>query len=162
MSFLDIDERFIEIADLVDIVYSPLVDIKEFPEGVDVALVEGAVSSEDDQRKIELIRERTRILVSLGDCAVTANVPAMRNRFKVKDLLARAYVENVSAPGEPTPLSADEIPALHPLAKPVHEVVRVDIYVPGCPPPADIIYFVLTELLEGRVPDLTGKTRFGI
>ena len=83
MSFLDMDERLIELAALVDLVHSPLVDTKEFPENVDVVLVEGAVSSEEDLEKIQKIRERSRILVSLGDCAVTANVPSMRNRFSV-------------------------------------------------------------------------------
>jgi NAD-reducing hydrogenase small subunit len=78
MSFLDLDERLIELAEKVDVVYSPLVDAKEFPPGVDVTLVEGSVSSTSDLEKIRRVRERTRILVSLGDCAVTGNVPAMR------------------------------------------------------------------------------------
>ena len=96
MSFLDLDERLLEIAERADIVYSPLVDIKEFPLDVDVCLVEGAVSSEEDLHKIGVVRERTRTLVSLGDCAVTANVPGMRNPIGVKPLLDRAYVENVT------------------------------------------------------------------
>jgi len=79
MSFLDIDERLLTLAESADLVYSPLVDAKVFPEGVDVTLVEGAVSSEEDLRKIKMVRQRTTILVSLGDCAVTANVPGMRN-----------------------------------------------------------------------------------
>ena len=81
MSFLDMDERLLELAARVDLVYGCLVDAKEFPEGVDITLVEGAVSSEDDLRKIRQVRQRTRILVSLGDCAVTSNVPGMRNPF---------------------------------------------------------------------------------
>ena len=94
MSFLDIDEHLIELDAVAQIVWSPLVDTKEFPPDVVVTLVEGAVSSEEDYHKIKMIRERTQILVSLGDCAVTANVPGMRNQFKTKDVLDRAYMEN--------------------------------------------------------------------
>jgi NAD-reducing hydrogenase small subunit len=158
MSFLDMDERLIELASKVDLVYSPLVDAKEFPADVDITLVEGAVSSEEDLHKIRTIRGRTKTLVSLGDCAVTANVPAMRNPFTVQSVYDRAYCENVTlAPGIPDQV----IPRLLPYARPVHEVVNVDVYIPGCPPSADVIYYALTELLEGRGPELSSRTRFG-
>ena len=157
MSFLDMDERLLEIAERADIVYSPLVDTKEYPADVDVCLVEGAVSSEDDLHKIRLVRERTKTLVSFGDCAVTANVPGMRNPIGVRPLLERAYLENVTlAPGIPL----DVVPALLPTARPVHRVVNVDVFLPGCPPSADLIYRALVDLLEGRTPDTTGA-RFG-
>ena len=158
MSFLDMDERLIELASKADLVYSPLLDAKEFPPDVDVTLVEGAVSSEEDLHKIRKIRQRTRLLVSLGDCAVTANVPAMRNPLPLVAVCDRAYRENVTlAPGTPS----EVIPRLLPYARPVHEVVQVDVYVPGCPPSADVIYYAVTELLEGREPNLSAKTRFG-
>lgn len=158
MSFLDLDERLIELAGKVDLVYSPLVDYKEYPEGVDVALVEGAVSSEEDLEKIRRVRERTKLLVSLGDCAVTANVPGMRNPFGVKAIMDRAYIENVThAPGYPT----EVVPVLLPHSLPIHHMVPVDAFVPGCPPSADVIYFFLSEVLEGRVPDVGALTRFG-
>ena len=158
MSFLDLDERLIEVAGKADLVYSPLVDIKEFPENVDIALVEGAVSSEEDFHKIQMIREKTQILVSLGDCSVTANVPGMRNPFGVKAVCDRAYTENVTLnPGTPTQV----IPKLLPYARPIHEVVNVDVFIPGCPPSADTIYYALSELLEGRQPELSTRTRFG-
>jgi NAD-reducing hydrogenase small subunit len=158
MSALDMDERWIELANLVDLVYSPLVDAKEYPENVDVVLVEGAVSSEEDLEKIQKIRERTKILVSLGDCAVTANVPSMRNRFPVAEVEHRAYIENAQLNQQ---VPRQVIPALLPKSRPVHEFVDVDVFVPGCPPSADTIHFVLMELLAGRMPDLAAKTRFG-
>jgi NAD-reducing hydrogenase small subunit len=158
MSALDMDERWIELAGLVDLVYGPLVDCKEYPENVDVVLVEGAVSSEEDLEKIEKIRQRTRTLVSLGDCAVTANVPSMRNRFPVPEVEHRAYIENAQLNQQ---VPRQVVPALLAQARPVHEFVNVDVFVPGCPPSADTIYFVLTELLAGRTPDLAAHTRFG-
>lgn len=158
MSFLDMDERLIDLAGKVDLVYSPLVDNKEFPPDVDITLVEGAVSSEEDLHKIKAIRGRTKLLVSLGDCAITANVPAMRNPFTVESVYDRAYRETATlTPGTPT----EVIPRLLPYARPVHEVVSVDVFVPGCPPSAAVIFFTLTELLEGRQPELTARTRFG-
>jgi NAD-reducing hydrogenase small subunit len=157
MSILDMDERLLEVAELVDIVYSPLIDAKVYPDDVDFCLVEGAVSSEDDLHKIKLVRERTRTLVSLGDCAVTANVPSMRNPIGVLPLLNRAYVENVTLnPGVPL----DVVPALLPTARPVHLVVKVDVFLPGCPPSADLIHSALVDLLQGRTPDTHGA-RFG-
>src|SRR3954471_2383446 len=114
MSFLDMDERLLAIAGAADLVYSPLVDAKEFPADVEVTLVEGAVSSEEDLHKIKLIRERTRILVSLGDCAVTANVPGMRNPFGTKAVYDRAYRENVTFdPGIPDQVSARDRDGAH-------------------------------------------------
>ena len=158
MSILDMDERLIELVDHADLVYSPLVDTKEYPENVDVVLVEGAVSTEDDLEKIRTVRRRTRILVSLGDCAVTANVPSLRNRFPVEAVEHRAYLENAEFNQQ---VPRDIVPRLLPTSRPVHESVKVDVFVPGCPPSADTIHFVLTELLAGRIPDLTDKTRFG-
>ena len=157
MSFLDMDERLFEITERADIVFSPLIDAKEYPLDVDFCLVEGAVSSEDDLHRILMVRDRTKTLISFGDCAVTANVPAMRNPIGVQPLLDRAYIENVTLnPGVPV----DVVPRLLPMARPVHRVVEVDVYLPGCPPSADLIYQSLIDLLEGRTPDTDGA-RFG-
>jgi NAD-reducing hydrogenase small subunit len=158
MSFLDMDERILELAEKMELVYSPLVDFKVFPEGVDVTLVEGAVSSVEDIEKIKHIRARTKILVSLGDCAVTSNVPSMRNPIGREAILKRAYVENADIrPHIPT----EEIPGLAPNARPIHEIVPVDVFVPGCPPSADLIYKAVSDLLAGKTPDLGPNVRFG-
>jgi NAD-reducing hydrogenase small subunit len=152
------DERLLELSEKFELVYSPIVDHKEFPENVDVTLVEGSVGSEDDLAKIKKIRARTKVLVSLGDCAVTGNVPSMRNVFPVQDVLHRAYVENV-VPGSPVPNQV--VPKLLERVSPVHEVVEVDVFVPGCPPSADTIYTTLSSLMDGIRPELGGRTRFG-
>ncbi|HEX3986125.1 MAG TPA: hypothetical protein VHX13_05875 [Acidobacteriaceae bacterium] len=158
MSLLDMDERLIELSSRFRLVYSPLVDRKTFPEMVDVTLVEGAVASEDDLKKIRKIREHSRILVSLGDCALTGNVSAMRNMVGPLPVLERVYLENVDLQAQVPTVG---VPALLDRVRPVHEVVPVDVFVPGCPPSADTIYQVLTELLAGRVPTLGGVAHFG-
>jgi NAD-reducing hydrogenase small subunit len=158
MSFLDLDEQLLALAAVADIVYSPLVDRKEFPPGVDITLVEGAVSSEEDDHKIRLIRERTRLLVAFGDCAVTGNVPSMRNPIGTLPLLERAYLENATL----QPQIPDRgIPVLLPRVLPVHQVVRVDLTLPGCPPAPELIARVVLDLIAGRAPEVAGVTWFG-
>jgi len=159
MSFIDMDERLLELAEYMDLVYSPLVDRKDFPEEVDVTLVEGSISSEHDLEKIQHIRKHTKILVSLGDCAVTGNVPSLRNSLTVESILRRVYLEAPLL--DPQLPSNADVPKLLPIVKPVHAVVKVDVFVQGCPPSADTIYYVVSELIAGRTPDLTGRTRFG-
>ncbi|MBE0582505.1 MAG: NADP oxidoreductase [Desulfofustis sp.] len=169
MSFLDIDEQLIDLAGKVDLLFSPLVDRKTFPEHADVTLVEGAVSNENDVKHILTIRERSRILVSFGDCAITANVPAMRNRFGVNEVLRRGYVETADffqpdqeeIPAKNDEVSFSGIPRLFRMARPIHEFVPVDIVLPGCPPPPAAILYLVSELLAGRIPDMRNRTRFG-
>lgn len=158
MSFLDIDDRLLALTAVADLVYSPLVDNKVFPPDVDITLVEGAVSSVEDAEKIKHIRARTRYLIALGDCAVTANVPSMRNTIPVNKLLDAIYKnEELANPQIPTVV----VPPLLAQSRPVHTVVKVDVFVPGCPPSADTIFYTVSELLAGRIPDLSDLTRFG-
>jgi NAD-reducing hydrogenase small subunit len=157
MSLLDMDERLLDIFERADLVYSPLVDFKDYPQGVDVCLVEGAVSSEEDLHKIRMVRERTKTLVAFGDCAVTSNVPGMRNPIGVPALMDRAYRENVTINPQ---IPSQVVPKLLPTSQPVHRVVNVDVFLPGCPPSADLIYTLLDDLLAGRVPDVA-SARFG-
>jgi NAD-reducing hydrogenase small subunit len=157
MSLVDLDERLLDIFTRADLVYGPLVDVKEFPEDVDVCLVEGAVSSEDDLERIHTVRARTRVLVAFGDCAVTSNVPGMRNPIGVLPLLDRAYLENATLNRS---VPDQVVPKLLPTSQPVNRFVDVDVFLPGCPPSADLIYGLLDDLLAGRTPDVAGA-RFG-
>ena len=158
MSFLDLDERLIDLAGIADLCYSPVLDVKEFPENVDITLVEGAVANEDNLRAIRLIRERTRLLVAFGDCAVTGNVTALRNLFGIDDVLNRAYQETAIVRGMPT--GSDIVPRLLDRVLRVHDVVHVDHFLPGCPPSADAIFNFVADLLAGREPSVVGR-KFG-
>ncbi len=158
MSFLDMDERLLELAELVDVVYSPIVDAKEFPDEVDIALVEGAVASTDDEKKIKKVRAHSKLLVAMGDCAVTGNVPSMRNPIGPQAILERAYIENASAQPQ---IPCVVVPRLLKIVRPLHEFVTVDVFLPGCPPSADTLYTALTALIAGKPLDISALTRFG-
>jgi len=159
MSFLDQDEALIDLAQQIELVYSPIVDIKVFPEGVDVTLVEGAVANEDQEELIKYARERTKVLISLGDCAVTGNVTGLRNSLTQSSeaVLNRAYIETADV----NPQIPMDVPELLPKALPLHEVIKVDYYIPGCPPPAGLINWVIGRLVRGLPVNMEGRSKFG-
>jgi NAD-reducing hydrogenase small subunit len=157
MSFLDLDERLVDLFKLIDILFSPIVDtkVKDMPQ-VDVAIVEGCVNNTDQEHELKMLRDRCKILIAIGDCAITGNIPALRNQFQLRDVLLRAYEQTESTkisciPNDPV------VPGLYPKARPLQEVVKVDFSIPGCPPDADMIWYALTELLAGRTPQWTEK-----
>ncbi len=150
MSFLDLDERLIDLAKLVEFTASPITDVKEIPE-VDVGIVEGAVCNDENEHVLRTMRSRCKVLIALGDCAVTGNIPALRNQFKLKEVVARAFVETESTQVGEIP-DATVVPRLLKRVRPIQEFVKVDVYIPGCPPDADTIWYALTELLAGRMP----------
>ncbi len=159
MSFLDQDEVLFEIAKSIQLVYGPLVDAKVFPENVDVTLIEGAVANEEQLELLRVARQKTKILISLGDCAVTGNVPALRNALKESDkaVLEMAFIDT----SEINPQIPTDVPKLLKKVHPLHEVVKVDFFIPGCPPHAEIITYMLTELIAGRTPNMEGRSRYG-
>lgn len=169
MSFLDLDEWLLELAQRVELVYSPLADTKVYPEGVDVALVEGAVANQDHLDMIHQVRDRTKILIAFGGCAVTGNITALRNPLSQtqktmaenategnitedygQSVLTRAYLETATHPQLP---KSDLLPPLLTQVLPVHKVVDVDLSLPGCPPDAQSIRAVLEPLIAGEMPE---------
>lgn len=156
MSFLDINERLIDVVGLVDIVYSPVADIKKFPDNVDVTLVEGSVCNSDNLREAKEIREKSKVVISFGDCAVTGNVPSMRNRLDIKNVISEVYS---AGPGDAPPGQVDVMPVLLDKVLPLHQVIPVDLYLPGCPPDPERIWTALVTLLKGEPLDLPPEMR---
>ena len=162
MSFLDLDEWLVDLAGAVDIVFSPVMDIKEYPPNVDVVLVEGAIANEDHVEMMHRVRANTKTIVAFGDCAVTGNVTAMRNPLgDPVNVLQRAYKDAADVAPQ-IPREPGIVPVLTPRVTPVHELVRVDLYLPGCPPPAARIRSVLEQIVAGKGVKLSGtEIKFG-
>ena len=158
MSLLDIDERIATVISLVDLRATPITDLKHPDEsGVDVGILEGGVNNTANEEVALRMRSRCKILVALGDCAVFGGVPAMRNFFTIEESLKRAYIETESTddsgkiPSDPELCVPTKVRALQ-------DVVPVDVFLPGCPPSADAIFLALSELAQGRIPELKGDT----
>jgi len=152
MSLLDMDEAIIDIASAVEFTRSPITDIKEFSE-VTVGIITGAIGNVEQEEEAKELRQKCKILMVMGDCACFGGLPSMRNAFSKEEVLRRVYIETESTVEGKIP-SSPEIPPLLEKALPVNAVVKVDCYVPGCPPRSEAIKYALTELLQGRIPVL--------
>jgi len=156
MSFLDIDERLVKLLEVASLHATPITDFKHPPvSGVDVGILEGAVNNSAGEEVARRMRRRCKILVALGDCAVFGGVPTLRNGFRCEEALRRAYLETESTAEGRVP-DDPELARMQP-ARPLGDVVNVDVFIPGCPPSADAIFYALAELAAGRKPKLTGK-----
>ncbi len=155
MSILDIDERILKLAELVDFDRSPIDDFKEFTGRCAVGLIEGGCCNEENVHVLEDFRKHCDVLISLGDCAINGGVPAMRNTVPLAECLDVAYRQSpgIYNPGGIIP-NDPEIPLLLKKVYPCHEVVKIDLHLPGCPPPADAIWDTLVALLSGKSPEL--------
>jgi len=160
MSLLDIDEVLIDLAGRIEFCNSPVTDLKVFPEdGVDVTLIEGAVANEEHLHLVKEARAKSKILISMGDCAVTGNVPGLRNGLSPDKMIEDIYGKDTTTNGE---LPYDVVPHLLDRVRPVHEVVPVEYFLHGCPPPAGVIAKAILALLDGKEPELVGEDlKFG-
>jgi NAD-reducing hydrogenase small subunit len=148
MSLLDIDERLLDLIRLVEFDRSPINDIKQVGQA-DVGLIEGGIANTDNLEVLKQFRSHCRILVAVGACAINGGVPAMRNQYSVKECLEESYIDGMGVENPQIP-SDPEIPLLLNQVHPIHELVKVDYFLPGCPPSGDAIWTFLNELIEGR------------
>ena len=157
MSFLDLDEALLDVVKAVDLTVTPITDFKDydFPKDLTVGIIEGGVGNVEQEEIVHNLRKHCKVLIAWGDCAVFGGIMTMRNFFDMNEALRRAYIETESTVDGIIP-SSEEL-SRPVLAKPVNQIVKVDIHLPGCPPSADAIHHVLKELLEGRMPILTGE-----
>ena len=148
MSLLDIDERIIDLVELVQFDRTPLTDVKTFGD-CDLGIIEGGVGNAENVEVLRELRRHCKVLVALGACAVNGGIPAMRNNFELRECLEEAFIDGVGVanPGIP---NDPEIPLLLSQVHPIHEVVKIDYFLPGCPPSGDAIWTFLTELLAGK------------
>jgi NAD-reducing hydrogenase small subunit len=154
MSFLDLDEALIDLASAIELTASPITDIKEFPP-VDLGIIEGAIGNEHDEEVAKKLRDNCKILMVWGDCACFGGIASMRNLFSIEEILHRYYSTESTTKDSKIP-SSEDIPPLT-TVKPINQVVKVDCYVPGCPPSSKAIHYALAELLEGRIPILPSE-----
>jgi NAD-reducing hydrogenase small subunit len=155
MSLLDIDERILTLVELIDFARSPINDIKKIDGPVEIGLVEGGCANEENVAVLREFRKHCKILISVGDCAINGGVPAMRNTVPLDECYREAFLDGPTVVNPSGKIPDDpEIPLLLDKVYPCHEVVAIDYYLPGCPPPADTLWAALTALLEGRTPEL--------
>jgi NAD-reducing hydrogenase small subunit len=151
MSLLDLDERILQLFELVDLDKSPVNDLKEFTGRCAIGLIEGGCCNEENVRVLREFRKHCDLLVSVGECAICGGIPAMRNPLPLRECLDEAYRNGPSVynpagaiPGDP------DLPLLLDRVYPCHEVVKVDHFIQGCPPPADALWAALTALLQDQ------------
>jgi len=151
MSVLDIDERILELIELVEFNKSPIDDIKTFTKQCDIGLIEGGCCNSENIEVLKDFRKHCNILVSVGECAIMGGLPALRNGISVKECLDEAYLNGptVSLNTEKILPNDDELPMILDRVYPCHEIVKIDYYLPGCPPTADLIWNALVALVTG-------------
>jgi len=160
MSLLDIDEKILKLIELVDFDKSPINDIKEFTGPVDIGIIEGGVSNDENVEVLRSFRKHCKVLVAVGECALTGGVPSMRNMVSLQECLEEAYLKGPTVVDGAIP-NDPEIPLLLDRVYPCHEVVKIDYLLPGCPPSAEVLWAALSALLAGTEPALpTGLIKY--
>ncbi len=152
MSLLDIDDRILQLIDLVEFHKSPIDDIKTFSKICDIGIIEGGCCNSENVHVLQDFRKNCKILISLGECAIMGGLPAMRNGIPVKDCLEEAYLNGPTVDGNTGNIipNDDELPMILDRVYTCHEIVKIDYHIPGCPPSADLIWEALVALVTGN------------
>jgi len=160
MSILDIDDRILKLIELVEFNKSPIDDIKKFTKACDLGLIEGGCCTSENVENLRLFRKNCKTLISVGECAIMGGLPALRNGIPIKECLEEAYLNSPTiSPNDPRIIPNDEeLPIILDRVYPCHEVVKIDYFLPGCPPSADLIWNALTTLLGGKPLDPAYQT----
>jgi NAD-reducing hydrogenase small subunit len=154
MSILDIDDKILQLIELVEFNKSPIDDIKTFTKPCDVGLIEGGCCNSENVEVLRAFRKNCKILISVGECAIMGGLPAMRNSIPIQECLEEAYLRCPTVDDKIIP-NDEDLPIILDKVYPLHEIVKVDYFLPGCPPSADLIWKALTALLGGKPLDLT-------
>lgn len=153
MSLLDIDERLVDLVEVFQFDRSPLDDLKDFTTDCDIGLIEGGVCNTENVETLREFRKRCRVLIAVGACAISGGVPSLRNGIDVRELLEASYVKGIGVDNAGIPTDP-ELPHILEKVSPIHEVVKVDYFLPGCPPPADAFWHILDSIVRNEQPDL--------
>jgi len=155
MSLLDIDDRILKLVELVQFDKSPVDDIKKFTGRCRIGLIEGGCCNEENVHVLQDFRKHCDILISVGACAIMGGLPALRNAIPLKECLDEAYLNGPTVYNPDGKIPNDpEIPLLLNKVYPCHEVVKIDYFLPGCPPPADTLWEALVALLSDKPVNL--------
>ena len=167
VAIVDMGERLLDVLGLVDFVHIPVImDHKYYgqlgdgkhltlPEA-DVALVSGGIKNEEHLELAEEIRKKCSIVIALGTCATHGGIPALCNSYSNEDMKARYY--STETTDKPNEIPKEGIPALLDRCYALDEKIKVDAYLPGCPPHPDQIFEALVALLEERPANLAQKS----
>lgn len=159
VTILDIGEPLLDLLSKIEFVHMPvLMDHKyfgqtgektelEIPEA-DVGIISGGIRNEKEKHVAEEMRKKCKTLISLGSCACFGGIPALANQYPLTDIYDKVFRQSKTTDSADTP--AEDIPPLTDRVYALDEVVKVDVYIPGCPTSPELIANALTSLITQK------------
>ncbi|MDY6964876.1 MAG: oxidoreductase [Halobacteriota archaeon] len=168
IAVLDLDEKILDVTAICDIVFWPVAidikykDVEAMPDGsIDVCLFNGSIRTSENEHMAHLLREKSKVLVAFGSCAHEGCIPRLANLANRDEVFNVAYLDNPSTENKKriTPKTSTEVkegtltlPEFYDTVKTLDQVVDVDYYLPGCPPPVKLIANAITAIAENNLP----------